>query len=204
MRWWFLLLIFVVGCTSAVEYPWHHDVLATQFGIGVLGDATAWDCHAVDHYSGVDDLIYRDGWHPVNFTPLENPFYVALPYTDIGSHGAHKEGVYWYDASLDAEDYTFLKNRWVAVERNGVTCYGQWEDCLSECTAFDYVFGDGAPTYPGIDISPAMSDCLGMDAPDDLVFGHSDDYVSWRFVDDVPEGPWTEIVTVSGVDWEDC
>ena len=192
-----------------VTYPWHENVLATQFGIGVLGPATAWDCHAQTHYGGVDNVINRSGWHPLEFTPKENPFYVALPYTDIGPDGAHKQEIPWYDASVDAgDDYTFLKNRWVAVQRNDVTCYAQWEDCLPKdngaCTAFSYVFGADDPTYPGIDISPAMSDCLGMDAPDDLEFGHSDDYVSWQFVDDVPAGPWLDIVTTSGVDWVDC
>ena len=190
-------------------YPWHENVLATQFGIGVLGPATAWDCHAQTHYGGVDNVINRSGWHPLAFTPKENPFYVALPYTDIGPDGAHKQEIPWYDASVDAGDgYTFLKNRWVAVQRNDATCYAQWEDCLPKdngaCTAFSYVFGADDPTYPGIDISPAMSDCLGMDAPDDLEFGHSDDYVSWQFVDEAPDGPWQEIVTTSGVDWDDC
>ena len=48
-----------------------------------------------------------------------------------------------------------------------------------------------------------MSDCLGMDAPDDPIFGHTDNYTSWLFIDeaDVPSGPWKEIITTSQIDW---
>ena len=203
-------------------YPWHNNVLATQFFIGENGvnGTTAWDCHAVSHYGGIDSPFGRIGYLPT-FQPKENPFYLALPYTDIGDAGSHKKDIPWYDPKLDTGDgYSFVKNTWVEVSRNGKTCYGQWEDSLTpdildangkrigygKPNAFDYVFGSAAPTHPGIDVSPALSDCLGMRDPNDTVFGHSDGLVSWKFVKDteVPAGAWKNIVTATPVSWDAC
>ena len=49
--------------------------------------------------------------------------------------------------------------------------------------------------YEGIDLSPALFDCLGL-------FGNRQ--VEWRFVDkeDIPQGPWREIITTRGVSFE--
>ena len=48
----------------------------------------------------------------------------------------------------------------------------------------------------GLDVSPALNGCLGFKELD----GDSDK-VSWQFVDaaQVPAGPWTKVVTTSGV-----
>lgn len=208
---------------STFSYPWHDNVLATQFFIGENGlkGTTAWDCHAVTHYGGVDSPFGRKNYLPT-FTPKENPFYLALPYTDIGDAGAHKKDIPWYDAKLDTgENYSFVKNRWVQVKRGDKVCYGQWEDSLTpdildpttgkrigygKPNHFDYVFGSAPATHPGIDVSPALSDCLGMDDPSDTQFGHSDGLVSWKFVSDteVPEGAWKNIITATPVSWDNC
>ena len=204
-------------------YPWHNDILATQFYIGETGlsGTTAWDCHAVTHYGGIDSPFGRNNYLPT-FTPKENPFYLALPYTDIGEAGTHKKDIPWYDAKLDKGDgYSFVKNRWVEIKRGDKICYGQYEDSLTPDILdpatgkrigyglpnyFDYVFGSAPTTHPGIDISPALSDCLGMRDPNDQVFGHTDGPVSWTFVNDneVPSGAWKNIVTATPVSWDNC
>lgn len=206
--------------TSA--YPWHNDVLATQFyiGEGGLSGTTAWDCHAVNHYGGIDSPFGRNGYLP-SFTPKENPYYLALPYTDIGQVGTHKTEIPWYDAKLDTGGgYSFVKNRWVILKRGNNVCYGQYEDSLTPDILdasgkrigyglpnhFDYVFGSAAPTHPGIDVSPALSTCLGMFDATDKVYAHSDALVSWKFVEasEVPAGNWKNIITATPVSWENC
>lgn len=209
--------------STASAYPWHDNILATQFYIGETGlsGTTAWDCHAVNHYGGIDSPFGRDGYNP-KFTPKENPFYLALPYTDIGEDGTHKKNIPWYDAKLDKGDnYSFVKNRWVEMKRDDKICYGQWEDSLTpdildpttgkrigygKPNHFDYVFGSASTTHPGIDISPALSDCLGMRDPNDKQFGHTDAPVSWKFVSDgdVPSGAWKNFITVTPVSWNNC
>lgn len=206
---------------SASTYPWHNDVLATQFYVGENGvnGTTAWDCQAVAHYGGIDSPFGRNGYLPT-FTPKENPFYLALPYTDIGDDAAHKKDIPWYNASVDTgENYSFLKNTWVQVTRGSNVCYGQYEDTLTPdvigangkktygpSNHFDYVFGTAPATSPGIDVSPALSDCLGMRDPNDKVFGHTDGNVSWRFVSasEVPYGAWKNVITATPVSWDNC
>ncbi len=203
------------------EYLWHNNAYTTQFYVGTPGTtgAGAWDMNWLKHYGGVDDPIKRNGYYPLNFKPKENPFYYALPYSDFDSNGNRRNDatkILWYHQV--SKDQSIVKNRWIEVNHKGKICYGQWEDCGPvasdhlECDDFAYVFGTAqqpsiTPTKenfkPALDISPAMSDCLGMDAPDDLVFGHTDDYTSWRFIDeiDIPNGPWKEIITTSQIDW---
>jgi hypothetical protein len=47
-----------------------------------------------------------------------------------------------------------------------------------------------------MDVSPALNGCLRF-----TDINGQNDRVDWQFVDaaDVPEGPWTRIVTTSGV-----
>ncbi len=207
---------------KTLSYPLHKNALATQFYIGETGldGTTAWDCQAVVHYGGIDSPFNRNGYLP-SFQPKENPFYFALPYTDIGDDGAHKKDIPWYNAKLDKGDnYSFVKNHWVKIKRDDKICYGQWEDSLTpdilniagkrigygKPNHFDYVFGSSSPTHPGIDISPALSDCLGMRDPDDKEYGHTDGLVSWQFINDndVPAGSWKDVVTTTPVSWENC
>jgi len=46
-----------------------------------------------------------------------------------------------------------------------------------------------------LDVSPAVRDFLSLS---DI------DVVNWQFIDfsDVPDGPWTEIITTSQIYWE--
>ncbi len=208
--------------STLISYIWHDNVLATQFYIGETGPngTTAWDCHAVNHYGGIDSPFGRNGYLPT-FIPKENPFYLALPYTDIGQVGAHKKDIPWYDSKLDTgENYSFVKNRWVQLKRGDKICYGQWEDSLTPDILdangkridygtpnyFDYVFGNSTPTHPGIDVSPALSTCLGMYDANDKVYAHSDAKISWKFVteNEVPAGAWKNIITATPVSWENC
>jgi hypothetical protein len=88
-----------------------------------------------------------------------------------------------------------LKNRWIAVRANGRTCYAQWQDVGPfESDDIAYVFGDAPEPRnkqikaAGIDLSPAMRDCLQVE----LV-----SRVAWRHVEEkeVPDGPWRKVIT---------
>jgi hypothetical protein len=68
----------------------------------------------------------------------------------------------------------------------------------------DDVFGNALPRNrdyangTGMDVSPALRDCLGFTG-----LNNADNVVDWQFVaaEDVPPGPWLEIVTTSNIDW---
>ena len=73
---------------SSSCYPWKLAIVATVFWIGETGSGptnrrSAWDTNWVSNYGGVDDPVRRRGYEPIRFRPLENPFYVALPYCDM-------------------------------------------------------------------------------------------------------------------------
>jgi hypothetical protein len=179
-------------------------VMTTVFWVGeeanasndfIANDASAWDGEWVTHYGGIDDPNDRCGFHPCGFTPKENPFYFALPYNDLDDRGRAKDSqnlVPWHDDTHSRG--TILKNRWIEIVYEGAMCYAQWEDVgPNESDDFDYVFGDAKPrntfgVRAGLDVSPAVRDCLGMQGNRET---------GWRFVEegDVPEGPWKEIVT---------
>ncbi|MBI5456467.1 hypothetical protein HY969_01880 [Candidatus Kaiserbacteria bacterium] len=182
----------------------YKHAIATVFWVGegetednayISNSESAFDGNWLSSFGGVDDPECRNGFHPCLFTPRENPFYIALPYSDLDEEGNRKEnafGIPWFKAVTKG---SLLKDRWVEVRANGTSCYAQWEDVgpFGE-DDFAYVFGTStAPqnTYgegAGIDLSPAMRDCIQVD-------GSSD--VEWRHVDAsaVPEGPWKEILT---------
>ena len=44
---------------------------------------SALDRHWLNSYGGVDHPVRRRGYGPAGFRPLENPFYIALPYSDM-------------------------------------------------------------------------------------------------------------------------
>jgi len=156
-----------------------------------------------------------NGYFPTSprVRPAENPFYLDLPFDDVNNAAAFKhrcQVVPWasqYPSSDCAnQSFSYMKNHWVRiVGPNGNTCYGQIEDAGP--FKYDdeaYVFGstDGRPVSrqannAGLDVSPALNGCLGFKELD----GDSDK-VSWQFVDaaQVPAGPWTLVVTTSGVD----
>lgn len=168
----------------------------------IPNDKSAWDSHWQDNFGGLDDPKDRCGYHPCNFTPLENPFYIALPYNDLDALGKRKRSaadIPWFEEKSDKK--SVLKNAWVELEYREARCYAQWEDVGPlESDDFNYVFGNNEPknsfgVKAGIDLSPATFTCLGL---------KSNDFVNWRFVDEneVPSGPWKEIITDSDVVWQ--
>jgi len=189
------------------KYILHSKITSTIFWVGeessdengyIPNIASAWDESWMFNYGGVDDPNYRDGYHPEAFTPLQNPFYFALPYNDISIDGEQKDGISsyipWY---YKTDKYLSLcKNRWIKITKDDKTVYAQWED-VGPFYSDDkeYVFGYKQPlnsinNHAGIDLSPAVRDYLLLK---DI------DTVDWQFVDiqDVPDGPWMEIVTKS-------
>ena len=189
--------------TTHSQEGWKHAI-ATVFWVGedasddngyIANSESAFDERWKSHFGGEDDPDCREGYHPCAFTPKENPFYVALPYSDLDDEGDRKANAYMIPWNDPAADDTLIKNRWIEVRADGVSCFGQWED-VGPFHEDDvaYVFGDATEPLntegegAGIDLSPAMRDCLRAD-------GSSD--VEWRHVEssDVPAGPWWSITT---------
>ena len=188
---------------SASEFK---SAMTTVFWVGEPSNAennfipnneSYWDKDWQASYGGVDDPEHRNAYWPAGFRPKENPFYVALPYgelTDSNSLKISARLIPWYRSGVSP----LLKNRWVEIRWNGLFCFAQWED-VGPCGEddFDFVFGNA--TMPlnvfdaraGLDVSPAVWHYLGMS---------NNELTDWRFADeaDVPEGPWTETVTISG------
>lgn len=185
------------------------EAMTTYFFVGEPSDASNdfipnnvsyWDEAWQEHYGGVDSPDCRSGYFPCGFTPKENPFYVALAYAEFNEQGnlkASAKMVPWYKPGVTS----LLKNHWVEVRHKGKSCFGQWEDVGPNGEDdFAYVFGKASTPVntfgerAGLDVSPAMWKCLGMD---------DNATTSWRFVDDtaVPSGPWKEVVTSSESTW---
>ena len=183
------------------------------------GDATfkGYDRSAFDdawqaHYGGVDDYQHRRGYFPADFQPKENPFYLDLPFDDVNDAAAFSQRARFIPWAHDrgyaghAHDpaFSYMKNRWVKLTRDGRTCYGQIEDAgPGVYDDYRYVFGAGDPrpasrlyNGAGLDVSPALTGCLGFSE-----LNGDDNRVDWQFVDaaEVPTGPWTRLVTTQGV-----
>ncbi len=213
-------------------YPWHTDIVATTFWVGEVFDPdasdgsqerSAFDSEWMESYGGCDGVVVAgscqteprmaaNGFFPTRMTPLENPFYLDLPFDDVNDPRAfelRREVVPWADDPAyrpivgDARE-SLMKNRWVRLVANGRVCYGQVQDAgpgVYDDAA--YVFGadDRRPANTefngaGLDVSPALNGCLAFSELDG-----EDDVVDWQFVeaDEVPDGPWRIIVTTSGV-----
>lgn len=188
------------------SYALHEDIRATMFWAGEDADesnqfidnrASTWTLNWTGAYGGIDSPDKRCGYLPCGFTPKENPFYFALPYSDLADDCSTKDSqkqVPWYMGETP-HGQSIVKNRWVEVHFKDKIVYAQWEDAGpagEDDTA--YVFGTARPQYMyGIDLSPAANTYLGTDG---------DDPVSWRFVPDsaVPAGPWKNTVTTSPPD----
>jgi hypothetical protein len=189
------------------EISWKRAI-ATVFWVGEGADgdngfihnrSSAWDGEWQTSFGGVDAPEDRCDFVPCAFTPEENPFYIALPYNDLDVRGAPKANaarIPWHRTAKTS----ILKNRWVAVRADDTTCYGQWEDVGPfHSDDIEYVFGDAenplnqTGAKAGIDLSPAMRDCLG-------VGGIAS--VTWRHVEevDVPAGPWRTVITGNELD----
>jgi len=217
---------------AAAKYPLHTGIVATTFWVGEIFDPTAsdgsqvistYDSEWFAHYGGCDGVIVNamcetearttdNGFFPTQMTPLENPFYLDLPFDDLNDEAAFARRatvIPWaqeadYAGHETDELFSYMKNRWVQLSKDGRTCYGQIQDAgPGEYNDADYVFGaaDQRPlnakfNNAGMDVSPALNGCLGFAD----VNGQADK-VDWRFVDlaDVPEGPWRTIITSSQV-----
>jgi hypothetical protein len=182
---------------SSSRYPWKVGIVSTVFWIGETGSVptntrSAWDNNWVSSYGGVDDPVRRKGYKPADFRPLENPFYVALPYCDLQAGRLKAEAVKvvpWFITGFRGLGQSVCKGRWLEIRHGVKTCYAQWEDVGPFYTdSAAYVFGDERPRPnvnhgAGIDVSPAVRDYLGLG---------SFDLIDWRFVEqaDVPAGPW--------------
>lgn len=171
-----------------------------------------WDDAWVEHFGGVD--APKGGVLP--FVANENQFYVALPYGEYNERGMFKANAtqvpWWRDwRAMPEPRPPLLKNRWVHVRRampGGhepayTDAYGQWEDVGPyQEDDFAWVFGKAAhaknreePHGAGIDLSPAIVAALKLD---------TDGWVEWCHVeeDDVPDGPWKNVVTTSPIYWK--
>lgn len=191
----------------SISYSYRLGVITTTFWVGesasganghIANTASAWDGQWLEHFGGVDNPKNRDGYLPFGFTPKENPFYVALPYSDLDDAGRRKVSAVNCPLALTlkSQPYSWCKNSWLAIRHNGKTAYAQWQDggpFGENDTA--YVFGGSAPANQegeaaGLDVSPALRDYLGLDGVDKC---------DWVFVgfESVPEGPWKHIITSS-------
>lgn len=185
------------------KFPWKRQIVTTTFWIGekptknnpVPNLQSSWDPNWARNYGGTDypNSGQRKGYLPVDFTPRQNPFYVALPYNDMqgGRHKPEAASVIpWFRAEYKGSDKSVLKGHWVAIRFGDKTAYAQWEDCGPFRTDHSaYVFGNERPKPnlnkgAGLDVSPAVRDYLGM---------NSTDVTDWKFVEfnEVPRGPWS-------------
>jgi endo-alpha-1,4-polygalactosaminidase (GH114 family) len=219
---WIVILL-LTGCRSGSStdaipeegttgYGIHKNITVTIFWTGENASSanrnipnlvSAWDDMWMLNYGGVDDPNNRNGYYPLGFTPDENPFYFALPFNDFDENGKKKTDLSSYIPWVNAESNntdSVCKNRWIRITKEGKSVYAQWEDVgpFGEDDR-EYVFGNRKPknminNNAGLDVSPAVRDYLGLS---DI------DVVDWEFVDeaDVPDGPWKEILTVSGTNW---
>ncbi len=201
---------------KAWKYPLHTNIKTTYFWAGEAASAdndfiqnvsSAWQENWQAHFGGSDSPTSRCGYNPCGFSPRENPFYFALPFSDFTSSGpvADLSMVHWYTAASRSQlnaGQSILKNRWIQITAapggTSKTVYAQWQD-VGPFVEHDtnYVFGTATPTSTraGLDVSPAVRDYLGMGGSTTS---------SWRFVDisEVPAGPWKNIITTSGPDWD--
>lgn len=184
-----------------------HNVVTTMFWVGeiassdngfIANTSSAWDENWQDSFGGVDDPNNRNGFLPSGFTPKENPFYFALPYSDITDGGKRKASAKSCpNASvLSKKPYSWCKNAWIMITHGSKVTYAQWEDVGPyEDNDVSYVFGLAKPknnrgAKAGLDVSPAVQTYLGL---------KDVDIVQWQFIEAsaVPDGPWKQIVTTS-------
>jgi hypothetical protein len=181
---------------------WKENIVATTFWIGEptssgspSNTCSAWDSGWMAHYGGEDSPTQRVDFLPTAFTPRQNPFYIALPYSDVSNGHTKPEAaqiIPWFKSSFSQNGRSNLKDRWVAIRRGARVCYAQWEDAGPFRTDhWQYVFGNERPLSnqnhdAGIDLSPAVRDFLNIGGMDS---------VDWKFVEfsNVPAGPWTRL-----------
>jgi hypothetical protein len=187
---------------AADRYPWKRNIVTTTFWVGemptknnpVPNHKSSWDGAWAENYGGLDtpDRAKRAEYLPVDFTPRQNPFYIALPYNDVTMTGYKPEAaqvIPWFKDGPQAHKRSVCKGRWIAIRHKDRVAYAQWEDAGPFRTDhWQYVFGEERPKPnlnkgAGLDVSPAVRDFLGM---------NDTDVTDWKFVDfdEVPHGPW--------------
>ncbi|MEO7723616.1 MAG: hypothetical protein ABIU29_02845 [Chthoniobacterales bacterium] len=187
------------------RFPWKKQIVTTIFWIGekptannpVPNHVSSWDKSWAKNYGGYDDPrpSQRHDYIPVDFTPRQNPFYVALPYNDKAREGHRPEApkvVPWFKEAYRGPAVSVCKGRWVAIRKGNRTVYAQWEDAGPFRTDhWEYVFGNERPKPnlnrgAGLDVSPAVRDYLGLS---------DTDVTDWKFVEfsEVPPGPWAKL-----------
>ena len=203
-------------------YPVHLGIAASVLRIGAVAQqdtedgqsvTSSWDMQWAKHFGGCDglgdvgagcgsDQAARIGpdWFPTVTTPLENPYYVGLPYNDLGDGAfAQRSRVPWasdpgYAAHRSDPTVSLMKNRWVKVTGPGGACFAQVEDTGPGPVDPDYVLGTAAPASAhGISLSPALYRCVGLSP------AQEEGTVGWQFVDAPASGPWTRIITTRQV-----
>jgi hypothetical protein len=188
--------------TATDSGSWKENIVATTFWIGEPRSSgnpsntrSAWDSGWMAHYGGEDSPTQRIDLLPTGFTPRQNPFYIALPYSDVSKGHTKPEAaqiIPWFKSSFSQDGHSVLKDHWVAIRRGARVCYAQWEDAGPFRTDhWQYVFGNERPLSnqnhdAGIDLSPAVRDFLNIGGMDS---------VDWKFVEfsNVPAGPWTRL-----------
>jgi len=191
--------------TAGERYPWKKEIVTTVFWIGetpsgnnpVPNRSSSWEKDWAKSYGGFDDPnpAHRQNYVPVKFTPRQNPFYCALPYNDKAATGHRAEAaqvVPWFKEAYQGPGVSVCKGRWVAIRKGNRVVYAQWEDAGPFRTDhWQYVFGNERPKPnlnkgAGLDVSPAVRDCLGL---------RETDVTDWKFVDfeEVPRGPWSHL-----------
>ena len=189
---------------STGRYPWKTGIVTTIFWVGepaggnnpVHNFSSSWDLHWEQSYGGYDNPnpTARRNFAPANFTPHQNPFYIALPYNDVTRGTTKPEAplvIPWFKEAYTEQGKSVCRDRWIAIRATstGKLCYAQWSDCGPFRTDhYQYVFGNERPKPnlnqgAGLDVSPAVRDYLGL---------ANTDVTDWKFVDfrEVPKGPW--------------
>jgi hypothetical protein len=220
--------------TGTGTYPAHTGIIATVFwwgepvGNGSSADnsISTYDSLMRQDFGGYDDPTYRrvaPNYWPTTLTPLENPYYLDLPFDDLNNAAAfaHRcQVVPWasqFPASRCADPtFSYMKNHWVKLWRTDTkgathTCYGQIED------AGPYVYDDEAYVFgtsnarpqstqannAGLDVAPSLRDCLNFDVGSGWadIQNNASNRVNWQFVaaSQVPAGPWAILITTQGV-----
>lgn len=184
-----------VNITTTIFWAGEGATAANGF---IPNSASAWDEQWATHYGGIDSPSPRNGYYPAGFTPKENPFYFALPYSDFTNDGKRKTSANSCPGIGNPvlEKHSWCKNAWIIVRHGNKVAFAQWQDVgpyEEDDTA--YVFGSSAPknkqgAKAGLDVSPAVKDYLGLDDVSKC---------DWAFITagQVPDGPWKQIVTVS-------